>query len=117
MPFPAAMPRQPLVVLMIAILTIPEDGSQAREGPWLQFPHDFLGPHPVIHAGRCHHNGHQQSQRVHHDMTLTAIDLLATVVAMLATDLGGLHRLAIDTDSAGAGLPLAFGRRDLILLR
>src|SRR5262249_29306065 len=110
-PSPAARRRQPFVISMVAVLGVPEDGLQARECFRAQLCHDFLGTHAVIDAGRRHHDGNQQSQRVHHDMALAAVDVLGPVVAVLTPDLGALHRLTVDTDGAGTGLPVAFLRR------
>lgn len=49
-------------------------------------------------------NEEHQPERVGHDMTLAALDLLARVVASKPSAFGRLHPLAVDDTGGGAGL-------------
>ena len=65
-----------------------------------------FGAAAVLDPRRVDHDGQQQPQPVHHDVSLAALDLLARVEPLRATDLGGLDRLRID--HGGGGLRVAF---------
>jgi hypothetical protein len=60
-------------------------------------------------AGSRDGDGQQQDQRVHDDVPLAALKLLAAVVAHGGAAGGGLDRLAVD--AGGAGFGVAAGRR------
>lgn len=51
-----------------------------------------------------HHHLEQQTQRIHQEVALAAIHLLAAVVAMRPALFGRLDRLAVDDGGAGSGL-------------
>lgn len=76
----------------------------------------------VVESRGSHHDGHQQTQRIDQQMPLPPLDFLAAVVtALLAADLGRLHRLAVDADGTGSrfaafrGANLAAERIDHVL--
>src|SRR5262249_48903660 len=56
----------------------------------------------VLDVGRMDRSGHDQAQRVDHDVPLAAVDLLVRVLAMRSALLGGLDALAVDDPHAGA---------------
>src|SRR5436309_48827 len=112
-PFPLAVLVQPLIVLVIVILVVAENGLESRQGLGLQLPHHFLGPRRIIHAPRGHHHGHEQPQGVHHNVPLAPVNLLRPVIAMFPTHLRGLHRLTIHTGGTGSRFPHAFLTRGL----
>src|SRR6185437_3632349 len=78
-----------------------QDLLQPREPPdhLLQ---DQLGAVTVLNAGRMDHGGHDQAQRVDHDVPLAAVDLLERVLAVRPTLFGRLDALAVDDPHAGA---------------
>jgi hypothetical protein len=44
----------------------------------------------------------EQPQGVHHDMSLSTLDLLAPVMTVRAAEIGGLERPAVDAAVAGS---------------
>ena len=62
---------------------------------------DAVAVHDV---GGMDHRAEHEAFRIHQQMALASIDLLAAVKAAWATDATGLHGLAID--AAGAGLAI-----------
>lgn len=62
-------------------------------------PHYLLGAHAVVDGGRMNHHLAQQSLRIHEQMALVSIGLLATVATVWATLLGRFGGLAVDDAS------------------
>jgi hypothetical protein len=58
----------------------------------------------ILNIRRMNDEGQNQAHRVDDDVTFAAVDLLARIVAPLATDLGRLDRLAVDDRSTGRSL-------------
>src|SRR5262245_59534138 len=70
-----------------------------------QLLQDRLGTVAILDVGRMDHGGHDQAERVDHDMPLAAVNLLVRILAMRSPLLGGLDALAVDDPHAGARLP------------
>ena len=96
---------QPGVQSIVVILVIREHHPQPRQIPAGRLGEHRRGGAAVVHIGGRHHHGDQQPQRVHQDMALAAVDLLAAVLADLLSALGRLDRLAVDGGGAGRWLP------------
>ena len=58
----------------------------------------------VLDVGRMHHAGDQQSQDIHEQVSLAAVDVLAGIVAAFGSTLGGLDRLAVEDAGRRRGL-------------
>jgi hypothetical protein len=58
----------------------------------------------VLHVVPVDHAGHEQAPRVHQDVSLAALDLLASVLAAQEAALGGLDRPASDESGSVARL-------------
>jgi len=61
-----------------------------------QYRQEALGSHTILHACLTDPYAQQQAQRVHRQMALAALDLLARIVAAGTTLLGRLNRLAVN---------------------
>src|SRR5271154_1807091 len=92
---------QPIIQGVIVILVVREDDLQPREVAATHLGEHLLGRTGVVHVGGRHDHGDQQPQRVHEDMPLATVDLLAAVGADLRAALGRLDRLAVDGGGAG----------------
>ncbi len=58
---------------------IREDYLQPREVAPTHLSENVLGCSGIIHVGRRHHDGDQETQGIHEDMALPALYLLAAV--------------------------------------
>jgi len=64
-------------------------------------PKEQAGPRGVGHGGRRDQHGHQEPQRIDHQMAFAAFDVFAFVVAALSSQFRRLDTLAVETTSRG----------------
>jgi len=99
----------PRVEVVIVIFHIRKDRAQTRKIVRGDVPEQLRSRCAIIEAGTGNQDGNQQSQRIDQEMPLAPFDFLAPIIPSLgATHLGGLHRLALDADSARCGLAPCF---------
>lgn len=96
---------QPVVQLVVVVLSIREDYPQARVVPPAHLCEDALGRPGVVHVGRGHDDGEQKTQGIHEDMALATLHLFAAVGPALLAPQRGLDRLAVDRCRAGRQRP------------
>ena len=63
-----------------SIASIGPDQPHAGKPPY-QFIDDQLRPIPILDIGRMHHHRQQQPHGIYYDMSLSTVDLLASVIA------------------------------------
>src|SRR5271166_4460561 len=96
------LPRlQPAIQRLVLVLPIAPDRLQTRIVPTIQLTQDRRRRRPIVDRGRRDHHRQEQPQRIKGDVPLPPADLLAPVVALLTTDLGGFDRLAVDVGDLG----------------
>ena len=76
---PACQGPDPLDQLS-SIASIGPDQPHAGKPPY-QFIDDQLRPIPILDIGRMHHHRQQQPHGIYNDMSLSTVDLLASVIA------------------------------------
>ena len=95
---------QPCVQRMVAILVVTEDHFQTRQVFDCDARQQFRGGSTVIQICCGDNNDNQQTQCIHQQMTLAALDFLCAVLASLVTtNLRRFYRLRIDTGGTGSG--------------
>ena len=77
---PCAGPGDGSLHLPPPVACIGDDPLQKGEAP-ARLPQKGVGPVPVLHMGRMHGDGQQETQCVGQDVALAAQDLLARVIA------------------------------------
>jgi len=98
---PGTMLSHPGVQSMVMILLIRKDRHETRKVVGRDVVEQEWGCHAIIETGTGNEDGEQHPQRIDQEMPLAPLDFLAPVIpALRAPHLGGLHRLAIDADSA-----------------
>lgn len=91
---------------MVTILVVTEDDFQTRQVFHCDARQQFRGGCSVIQIRCGDNNDNQQSQCIHQQMTLAALDFLCAVVASLVTtNLRSFYRLRIDTGGTGSRFP------------
>ena len=68
-------------------------------------PLDQLRPIPILDIGRMHHHRQQQPHGIYNDMSLSTVDLLASVIATRPPFFRRLDRLAVYDSSARCRVP------------
>ena len=95
------MDGHPGVQIVMMVFIVPTDRREAWEGCGRDQGEQLRGRLAIIKPCAGNPHGNEQSEGVHEEMTLTALHFLAAVLPALRTaDLGGLHRLTIDAESA-----------------
>ena len=89
--------RQPCTKIEIVILVVPPELLHTRVILGVESPHHVCSRGTIVEGCGRDHDRQQQSQRVHQNMTLSAVDFLAAIVAMLAASFRRLDRLAVNT--------------------
>lgn len=82
---------QPSLELLVVIFVVPEDCLQAREVLRGHLRQDFGGGGAIVNVRPGHRHDEEQSQRVHDQMTLAALDFLTAIVAVVFTDWLSIH--------------------------
>src|ERR1035437_964493 len=101
---------QPSFQPVIMILVIAENDRQSRKVRRRDSAKEDRRGNAVIERSARNQHGHQQSQRIDQQMSLTALDFLASVVTpFLTADFGGFYRLAVDAHCTGRGLAAFLG--------
>jgi hypothetical protein len=78
-PVRSMVEAQPLVQSMVMVFVIREHDDQSREVAARRLSQHLLSGLSIIHVRRRHHDGDEQPQAVHKDMTLPAVDFLAAI--------------------------------------
>ncbi len=89
-----------------AVCTVGEDHLQPVESRLqpAKYRQNQDGSVVVLDIRRMNDDRQDQPKRIHNDMSLASIDLLAGVVTPLAADFGRLDRLTVDDRSTGRPL-------------